>query len=88
MPRPLRLASRCYLSILFTERQAAWFTTGLTTFDSAVAEDLFEKLLFKEVNGEKIERRTTVNHAMKSARTAWNTIYRKQPTVGPAEKSV
>ena len=55
----------------------------LTTFDAAVAEDLFEKLLFKEVNGEKIERRTTVNHAMKTARTAWNTIYRKQTKLVP-----
>jgi hypothetical protein len=40
-------------------------------------------LLFKDVNGEKIERRTTVNHAMKTARTAWNTIYRKQTKLVP-----
>jgi integrase len=36
----------------------------LSTFDSAVAEDLFEKLLFKDVNGEKIERRTTAGRTM------------------------
>jgi hypothetical protein len=56
----------------------------LTAFDTAVVEDLFGKLLFKEVNGEKIERRTTVNHAMKTARTAWNTIGRLHPALVPA----
>jgi hypothetical protein len=30
----------------------------LLSIDTAFADDLFEKLLFKEVNGEKIERRT------------------------------
>ena len=60
----------------------------LTTFDTAVVDDLFGKLLFKDVNGEKIERRTTVNHAMKTARTAWNTIGRSHPESGAAPESV
>jgi hypothetical protein len=36
----------------------------LLGIDTAFADDLFEKLLFKEVNGEKIECRT--NHATKN----------------------
>jgi hypothetical protein len=58
-------------------------TQRLTSFDTAVVDDLFGKLLFKDVNGEKVERRTTVNHAMKTARTAWNTIGRSQPNLVP-----
>jgi hypothetical protein len=57
----------------------------LTSFDTAVVDDLFEKLLFKDVNGEKIERRTTLNHAMKTARTAWNTVSRANPGALPAK---
>jgi hypothetical protein len=56
----------------------------LTLFDTAVVDDLFGKLLFKEVNGVKIERRTTINHCMKSARTAWNTVGRLHPQLVPA----
>jgi hypothetical protein len=56
----------------------------LSFFDTAVVDDLFEKLLFKDVNGEKVERRTTVNHAMKTARSAWNTVSRANPGVFPA----
>jgi hypothetical protein len=51
--------------------------------DTAFVDDLFGKLLFKEVCGERIERRTTVNHAMKTARTAWNTVSRANPGVFP-----
>ena len=43
----------------------------------------FKRLLFKEVRGEKVERRTTVNHCMKTARTAWNMIYRSLPGMVP-----
>jgi hypothetical protein len=57
----------------------------LTQFTSAVVDDLFAKLLFKEVNGEKVERRTTVNHAMKTARSAWNTVSRANPGMFPAK---
>src|SRR5258706_16461959 len=55
----------------------------LTAFDTAVVDDLFTKLLFKEVKGEKVERRTTCNHAFKTARTAWNTVSRAQPGIFP-----
>jgi hypothetical protein len=58
-------------------------TRRLASIDTAFADQLFEKLLFKTVNGEKIERRTTVNHAMKTARGAWNTISRANPGLFP-----
>jgi hypothetical protein len=51
--------------------------------NTAFADDLFEKLLYKDVDGEKVERRTTVNHAMKTARGAWNTISRAHPQMFP-----
>jgi hypothetical protein len=57
----------------------------LSSFDTAIVDDLFEKLLFKEVNGKKIARRTTVNHAMKTARTAWNTVSRANANMFPAK---
>jgi hypothetical protein len=57
----------------------------LSQFDTAMADDLFAKLLFKDVKGEKIERRTTVNHAMKTARTAWNTVSRANPGLFPTK---
>jgi hypothetical protein len=60
-------------------------TVRLSKIDTAFADDLFGKLLFKEVNGEKSERRTTVNHAMKTARTAWNTVGRAHPQLVPAK---
>jgi hypothetical protein len=50
---------------------------------TAFVDDLFGKLLFKEIKGERVERRTTVNHAMKTARTAWNTVSRANPRVFP-----
>jgi hypothetical protein len=58
-------------------------TRRVSSIDTAFADDLFEKLLYKDVDGEKIERRTTVNHAMKTARGAWNTISRAHPHVFP-----
>jgi hypothetical protein len=54
-------------------------------FDTAAVDALFEKLLFKDVNGEKVERRTTVNHAMKTARSAWNTVARANSSMFPAK---
>jgi hypothetical protein len=44
-------------------------TQRLTAFTAAAVDDLFEKLMFKNVEGKKVERRTTVNHCMKTART-------------------
>ncbi|WP_415914740.1 hypothetical protein [Rhodopseudomonas palustris] len=58
-------------------------TRRLSSIDTAFTDDLFEKLLYKNVNGEKIERRTTVNHAMKTARSAWNTVSRANPGLFP-----
>ncbi|KWV51512.1 hypothetical protein AS156_12370 [Bradyrhizobium macuxiense] len=55
----------------------------VSSIDTAFVDDLFAKLLFKDVNGKKVERRTTVNHAMKTARSAWNTISRAHPGVFP-----
>jgi hypothetical protein len=60
-------------------------THRLASFNTAVVDDLFQKLLFKTVKGEQIERRTTVNHAMKTARSAWNTVSRAHPAVVPAK---
>ncbi len=56
---------------------------AVSSIDTAFADDLFEKLLYKDVDGEKVERRTTVNHAMKTARGAWNTISRAHPHMFP-----
>jgi hypothetical protein len=56
-------------------------TRRVTSIDTAFADDLFEKLLYKDVDGEKVERRTTVNHAI--ARGAWNMISRAHPHVFP-----
>jgi hypothetical protein len=65
-------------------------TRRVTSIDTAFADDLFEKLLFKTVQGVKVERRTTVNHAMKTARSAWNTVSRANlgifPPKNPFEK--
>jgi hypothetical protein len=58
-------------------------TRRVSSIDTTFVDQLFEKLLFKEVNGKKIERRTTVNHAMKTARTAWNAISRAHPGLFP-----
>jgi hypothetical protein len=58
-------------------------TRRVSSIDTAFVDELFGKLLFKEVKGAKVERRTTVNHAMKTARTAWNTVSRANPRVFP-----
>ncbi|MFK4500046.1 hypothetical protein ABIF86_004337 [Bradyrhizobium japonicum] len=58
-------------------------TRRVSSIDTAFADNLFEKLLYKNVDGEQIERRTTVNHAMKTARGAWNTISRAHPHMFP-----
>jgi hypothetical protein len=56
----------------------------LTAIDTALTDDLYEKLLILKVtdrNGNVVERerRTTVNHAMKSCRRAWNIAARRNP---------
>ena len=52
--------------------------------DSALVDDLYEKLLILKVTNcdgsvKERERRTTVNHAMKSCRRAWNICARRNP---------
>lgn len=56
----------------------------LTAIDTALTDDLYEKLLIlktTDADGNAIERerRTTVNHAMKSCRRAWNVCARRNP---------
>jgi hypothetical protein len=56
----------------------------LTAINTAVIDALYEKLLIvKETDAEgntiERERRTTVNHAMKSCRRAWNIAARRNP---------
>jgi hypothetical protein len=52
-------------------------TRFLKKIDRLLVNDLYGKLLVKTgKDGERTERRTTVNHAFKSARTAWNTVGR------------
>jgi hypothetical protein len=63
-------------------RLGAW---RLGRLDTAAVDALFDKLLYKEVDGKKIERRTTLNHAMKTARSAWNTVSRANPGIFPAK---
>jgi hypothetical protein len=58
-------------------------TRRVSSIDTAFVDDLFGKLLFNEIKRERVERRTTVNHAMKTARTAWNTVSRANPRVFP-----
>jgi hypothetical protein len=67
-------------------------TVRLTAIDTAVVDALYDKLLVvkeKDADGNTIERerRTTVNHAMKSCRRAWKIAARrnpgKVPTVNP-----
>jgi hypothetical protein len=56
-------------------------TLQLRSITAAVADRIFEKLLV--VDGR--ERRTTVNHAMKSCRRAWNVVGRAEPKLVPAQ---
>ena len=55
----------------------------VTAIDTALTDELYEKLLVQKVkddDGNLIgERRTTVNHAMKSCRRAWNVVARRHP---------
>jgi len=53
----------------------------LTTITTAVTDALYERLLIvTDTAGNVIgERRTTVNHAMKSCRRAWNIVSRRHP---------
>jgi hypothetical protein len=56
----------------------------LTAIDTALTDDLYEKLLILKTtdadgNVLKRERRTTINHAMKSCRRAWNVAARRNP---------
>lgn len=56
----------------------------LVAIDTAVIDDLYEMLLILKVtdlDGSVVERerRTTVNHAMKSCRRAWNVAGRRNP---------
>jgi len=56
----------------------------LAAIDTALADDLYDKLLVLKVPGKdgvvvERERRTTVNHAMKSCRRAWNVCARRNP---------
>jgi hypothetical protein len=56
----------------------------LTAIDTALTDDLYEKLLILKTtddagNEVERERRTTVNHAMKSCRRAWNIAARRNP---------
>ena len=46
-------------------------------------------LLVKDADGNVIgERRTTVNHAMKTCRRAWNIVARRHPGKLPLRQSV
>jgi hypothetical protein len=51
-------------------------TVSLAAITTAVTDALYEKLL---VASDGHERRTTVNHAMKSCRRAWNVAARRNP---------
>jgi len=56
----------------------------LTAIDTALTDDLYEKLLILKTTDDagnvvERERRTTVNHAMKSCRRAWNVAARRNP---------
>jgi hypothetical protein len=53
----------------------------LTAITTAVTDALYEALLpVKDAEGNVIgERRTTVNHAMKTCRRAWNIVARRHP---------
>jgi hypothetical protein len=63
-------------------------TMPLTAITTAVVDAVYEALLTvtetdKDGNTVERERRTTVNHAMKSCRRAWNIVFRRHPTKAP-----
>jgi hypothetical protein len=56
----------------------------LSAITTAVTDALYEKLLILKItdaegNVIERERRTSVNHAMKSCRRAWNVVARRHP---------
>jgi hypothetical protein len=56
----------------------------LSAINTALIDDLYGKLLVvreKDADGNEVERErlTTVNHAMKSCRRAWNVAARRNP---------
>ena len=52
----------------------------LMAITTAVTDVIYEKLLImRDVNGVERERRTTINHAMKTCRRAWNVAARRNP---------
>ncbi len=60
----------------------------LSAINTSVTDALYEKLLViteTDAAGNTIERerRTTVNHAMKACRRAWNVAFRRNPTKVP-----
>jgi hypothetical protein len=56
-------------------------TMPLASITTAVVDALYDKLL---VGKDGRERRTTINHAMKSCRRAWNVAVRRNPGKVPA----
>jgi hypothetical protein len=61
----------------------------LEAIDTSVADRLYDRLLFvaeADAAGNTVERerRTTVNHAMKTCRRAWNIALRRNPKKVPA----
>jgi hypothetical protein len=59
-------------------------TLRLAAIDTSLVDELYGKLLVikkMDVNGNTVERerRTTVNHAMKTCRRAWNVAARRNP---------
>lgn len=57
----------------------------LTAITTAVTDAVYEKLLIvTDTLGVERERRTTVNHAMKTCRRAWNVAARRNPGKVPA----
>jgi hypothetical protein len=59
-----------------SRRLGALPVTAITT---AVTDALYDKLIVVQENGIERERRTTVNHAMKTCRRAWNVASRRNP---------
>ena len=63
---------------------------ALSLIDTSVTDALYEALLVvKDADGNVIgERRTTVNHAMKSCRRAWNIVRPPQSRQATAGESL
>jgi hypothetical protein len=55
-------------------------TVKLAAITTAVTDALYDKLLVvTDADGKTRERRTTINHAMKTCRRAWNVAARRNP---------